>query len=105
MSSYEDRPAPDAEKLLSLWMEWERGEQTPGRVMANLNTRRNVPGLGDRLRELRKSRSQNNLATQAGTTPGIIVQAERHNLASTETLNKLARALGVSVDALLGRAP
>ena len=38
MSSYEDRPAPDAEKLLSLWMEWERGEQTPGRVMANLKT-------------------------------------------------------------------
>lgn len=71
--------------------------------MINLRTRRSVPGLGDRLRALRSSRSQNLLATQAGTTPGIIVAAERHNLASTETLNKLARALGCSVDALLGR--
>ena len=31
-------PAPDAEKLLQSWMEWERGEVTPGRVMANLKT-------------------------------------------------------------------
>ena len=32
------RPAPDPAKLLSQWMEWERGEATPGRVMANLKT-------------------------------------------------------------------
>ena len=31
-------PRPDATKLLALWMEWERGEQTPGRVIANLKT-------------------------------------------------------------------
>ena len=31
-------PAPDAVKLLAQWMEWERGEETPGRVMANLKT-------------------------------------------------------------------
>ena len=31
-------PRPDASKLLAQWMEWERGEQTPGRVMANLKT-------------------------------------------------------------------
>lgn len=31
-------PAPDASKLLQSWMEWERGDVTPGRVMANLKT-------------------------------------------------------------------
>jgi hypothetical protein len=31
-------PAPDANKLLASWMEWERGDVTPGRVMANLKT-------------------------------------------------------------------
>jgi hypothetical protein len=31
-------PAPDASKLLQLWMEWERGDVTPGRVMSNLKT-------------------------------------------------------------------
>ena len=33
-----DRPLPDPAKLLAQWMEWERGEETPGRVMANLKT-------------------------------------------------------------------
>ena len=31
-------PAPDPSKLLQSWMEWERGEVTPGRVMATLKT-------------------------------------------------------------------
>lgn len=31
-----DRPAPDPTKLLAFWMEWERGETTPGEVMKNL---------------------------------------------------------------------
>jgi hypothetical protein len=31
-------PPPDPVKLLSQWMEWERGETNPGRVMANLKT-------------------------------------------------------------------
>ena len=31
-------PPPDAGKLLQSWMEWERGDVTPGRVMANLKT-------------------------------------------------------------------
>jgi hypothetical protein len=31
-------PAPDAAKLLSIWMTWERGEETPGRVLADLKT-------------------------------------------------------------------
>jgi hypothetical protein len=33
-----DRPPADPAKLLSQWMEWETGETTPGRVMANLKT-------------------------------------------------------------------
>jgi hypothetical protein len=33
-----DRPLPDPAKLLAQWMEWERGEETPGRVIANLKT-------------------------------------------------------------------
>ena len=31
-------PPPDPNKLLQSWMEWERGDTTPGRVMANLKT-------------------------------------------------------------------
>ena len=34
----EDRPPPDPEKLLAYWMEWEKGETPPGRVMSNLKT-------------------------------------------------------------------
>jgi hypothetical protein len=33
-----DRPPPDPAKLLTAWMEWERGETPPGRVMSNLKT-------------------------------------------------------------------
>jgi hypothetical protein len=33
-----DRPPADPAKLLATWMEWERGELTPGRVMADLKT-------------------------------------------------------------------
>jgi hypothetical protein len=33
-----DRPPPDPAKLLAEWMEWERGDATPGRVMATLKT-------------------------------------------------------------------
>jgi hypothetical protein len=43
-----DRPLPDPAKLLEEWMEWERGESTPGRVMANLKT----SGLRDLLEHL-----------------------------------------------------
>ena len=34
-----DRPPPDPEKLLAAWMQWERGEATPGRVIADLQKR------------------------------------------------------------------
>lgn len=43
-----EKPPPDPAKLLSAWMEWERGENPPGRVMANLKT----GGLRDLLEEL-----------------------------------------------------
>jgi hypothetical protein len=33
-----DRPLPDPAKLLEAWMEWERGETPPGRVMSTLKT-------------------------------------------------------------------
>jgi hypothetical protein len=33
-----DIPAPDPAKLLVQWMEWEKGDVTPGRAMANLKT-------------------------------------------------------------------
>jgi hypothetical protein len=50
MSTFE-RPAPDLAKLISAWEEWERGEQTPGRVLANLKT----AGLGEVLAQLAES--------------------------------------------------
>jgi len=33
-----ERPAPDLTKLLTAWEEFERGEQQPGKVLANLKT-------------------------------------------------------------------
>jgi hypothetical protein len=46
-----ERPAPDLTKLLNAWDEWERGEQAPGKVLANLKT----AGLPEVLKELRDS--------------------------------------------------
>jgi hypothetical protein len=43
-----ERPPADPVKLLDSWMEWERGEITPGRVMADLKT----GGLRDVLEHL-----------------------------------------------------
>ena len=33
-----ERPPADPSKLLAHWMEWEKGETPPGRVMSNLKT-------------------------------------------------------------------
>ena len=46
-----DRPAPDLVKLLNAWQEWERGEEAPGKVLANLK----IAGLADVLNELTES--------------------------------------------------
>ncbi len=43
-----DRPAPDPSKLLADWMEWEKGETPPGKVISNLKTH----GLRDLLETL-----------------------------------------------------
>jgi hypothetical protein len=43
-----EQPAPDLKKLLAAWDEWERGEQMPGKVLANLKT----AGLPEVLKEL-----------------------------------------------------
>lgn len=46
-----ERPAPDLSKLLNAWEEFERGEQLPGKVLANLKT----AGLPEVLGELVES--------------------------------------------------
>ena len=46
-----ERPAPDLQKLIAAWEQFEAGEETPGRVLANLKT----AGLADVLRELAES--------------------------------------------------
>jgi len=33
-----ERPIPDLAKLIAAWDEFERGEQLPGKVLANLKT-------------------------------------------------------------------
>jgi hypothetical protein len=43
-----DQPPPDPTKLLGAWMEWERGETPPGRVMSNLK----IAGMRELLEEL-----------------------------------------------------
>ena len=46
-----ERPAPDLTKLVAAWQSFERGEETPGKVLANLKT----AGLADVLQQLTES--------------------------------------------------
>lgn len=46
-----ERPAPDLAKLITAWEEFERGEQLPGKVLANMKT----AGLSEVLAELAES--------------------------------------------------
>jgi hypothetical protein len=46
-----ERPAPDLTKLIAAWQSFERGEETPGKVLANLKT----AGLADVLTQLTES--------------------------------------------------
>lgn len=50
MSSFE-KPAPDLSKIVAAWEEWESGEESPGRVMADMKT----AGLDRVLAELTES--------------------------------------------------
>ena len=43
-----EKPVPDISKIIAHWTEWERGEQTPGKVLSNLKT----AGLADLLKSL-----------------------------------------------------
>lgn len=43
-----ERPPADPVKMLAAWMEWENGESSPGRVLADLKT----AGLRDVLEHL-----------------------------------------------------
>lgn len=46
-----ERPAPDLKKLMAAWEEFERGEQPPGKVLADLKK----AGLADVLEQLMAS--------------------------------------------------
>ncbi|HLI02215.1 MAG TPA: hypothetical protein VKV06_15610 [Acidimicrobiales bacterium] len=61
-----DRPAPDPAKLLESWMEWERGETTPGKVMSNLKT----GGLRDVLEALAAAQQADQPAAPAAEETG-----------------------------------
>ena len=67
-----DRPPPDAAKLLQAWMEWERGETPPGRVMSNLKT----GGLRELLEGLAASAPVGPEAEKAGGPEGSEPSAE-----------------------------
>jgi hypothetical protein len=46
-----EQPPPDLTKLIAAWEEFERGEESPGRVLANLKT----AGLPEVLQQLADS--------------------------------------------------
>jgi hypothetical protein len=73
-----DRPPPDPRKLLDEWMEWERGEATPGRVMANLKT----AGLRDVLELLAAQADE--LKAAAPTSSGEAAPAEQAQVAEAD---------------------
>jgi hypothetical protein len=56
-----ERPAPDLVKLVNAWEEFERGEEAPGKVLANLKT----AGLAEVLAELVASGWQPSSAADA----------------------------------------
>ena len=59
-----DKPPPNPAKLLNAWMEWERGENPPGRVLADLK----IAGMRELLEELAAQAAT--AATGAGGEPG-----------------------------------
>ncbi|MFP3907487.1 MAG: hypothetical protein ACLFRV_07670 [Acidimicrobiales bacterium] len=58
-----DRPPPDPAKLLDIWMRWERGDDTPGRIMADLKT----AGMRETLEHLANPASITDPGTGTGT--------------------------------------
>lgn len=68
-------------------------------------TKRQIDGLADRIIKLRASvgLSQQFFATRAGISIPRLREAERYGAATTDTLNRIAKAFCVSVDDLTGR--
>jgi hypothetical protein len=58
-------------RLLEQWMEWERGEETPGRVMANLKT----SGLRDVLEHLAEAAGSPESTPADNTSPADVTAA------------------------------
>ena len=46
-----ERPVPDLNKLITAWELWEKGEEMPGRILANLKT----AGLAEVLAQLQST--------------------------------------------------
>ena len=57
-----DIPAPDLNKLITAWDEWEQGAESPGKVLSKLKT----AGLPAVLAELRDSGWVPSSSTPAG---------------------------------------
>ena len=73
--------------------------------MSLRSTKRSIPGLAERVRALRTKLglSQQVAATRAAMSTNRLRDLERHGLATTETLGRVAKVLGVHVDDLTGR--
>jgi len=61
-----EKPPTDPQKLLTYWMEWEKGEVPPGRVLSNLKT----AGLREVLEHLTSDAAAAAAAAAATTAPG-----------------------------------
>jgi hypothetical protein len=57
-----DVPPPDAAALLAIWMEWERGQTTPGKALADLKR--------GGMRQLLESRALEDAAEAEGADEG-----------------------------------
>ncbi|MEN9800542.1 MAG: hypothetical protein RL653_4239 [Pseudomonadota bacterium] len=67
--------------------------------------KRSIPGLAERARSkrLELGLSQQVAATRAGMSMNRLRDLETHGLATIDSVTRLARVLGIEVDALTGR--
>lgn len=61
-------PPPDPRKLLDSWIEWEKGQTPPGRVMSDLKT----AGLRQVLEELAAQADEQSAGDDAETVGDLI---------------------------------
>ena len=64
-----ETPIPDPPKLLAHWLEWERGDTPPGRVMSNLKTA-GMRELLEALAEQADAQATSSTASPASTATG-----------------------------------